>query len=133
MKQSTPKSSGYRMPAEWAPQEAIWLAWPHNELTWPGAMLAEVERSYIEIIQSLYTDQKIKLLVKDSETEEKVRGLLNRARVDLHQVLFLRIATQDAWIRDYGPTFITNTTSGQLGMVKWTFNAWGNKYDDLLP
>jgi agmatine deiminase len=96
-------------------------------------MLADVERTYIEIIQSLYTGQKIKLLVKDSGSEEKVRGLLQRARVDLHQVLFLRIATEDAWIRDYGPTFITNTKSGQLGMVKWTFNAWGNKYDDLLP
>ena len=52
MKQPTPKALGYRMPAEWEPQEAVWLSWPHNELTWPAGMLAEVERSYIEIIRA---------------------------------------------------------------------------------
>ena len=120
------------MPAEWEPQEAIWLAWPHNELTWPGAMLAKVERSYLEIIQALHPGQKIKLLVKDSESEARVRSLLQRRDVDLGQVVFLQIATEDAWIRDYGPTFVANSESRELAVVKWIFNAWGNKYDDLL-
>ena len=102
MKQPTPKTLGYRMPAEWEPQEAVWLAWPHNELTWPGGMLVEVEQSYIEIIRALHTGQKIKLLVKDSESEARVRTLLGRAGTALKQVIFLRIATEDAWIRDYG-------------------------------
>ena len=70
MKQPTPKTLGYRMPAEWEPQEAVWLPWPHNELTWPGGMLADVEGSYIEIIRALHTGQKIKLLVKNSRSEE---------------------------------------------------------------
>src|SRR2546427_12582660 len=87
MKQPTPKTLGYRMPAEWEPQEAVWLAWPHNELTWPDGMLAEVERSYIEIIHALHTGQKIKLLVRDSETEARVRTLLSRAGVALEQVI----------------------------------------------
>jgi agmatine deiminase len=132
MKHSTPKSLGYHMPAEWEPQEAIWLAWPHNELTWPDGMLAEVERSYIEIIRALHTGQKIKLLVKDSEGETRIRSLLRRDGVSLTQIIFVLIQTEDAWIRDYGPTFITNRDSQQLAMVKWIFNAWGNKYDDLL-
>src|SRR5438046_2646320 len=132
MKQPTPKSLGYRMPAEWEPQEAVWLAWPHNEFTWPGGMLAGVEGSYIEIIRALYTGQKIKLLVKNSDSEARIRGLLSRADITLKQIVFLRMATEDSWIRDYGPTFVTNTESRQLAMVKWIFNAWGNKYDDLL-
>jgi agmatine deiminase len=132
MKQSSPKSRGYRMPAEWELQEAIWLAWPHNELTWPGAMLAGVERSYIEIVQALHTGQKVKLLVQDSASEARIRGLLDRHGVDLNQVVFLQIATEDAWIRDYGPTFVVNKESQELAMVEWIFNAWGNKYDDLL-
>src|SRR5579862_5536978 len=123
MNRSTPKKAGYRMPAEWEPQEAIWLAWPHNELTWPGEMLAEVERSYLEIIQALHTGQKIKLLVKDSENEARVRGLLDRKGVDLNQVVFLQIATEDTWIRDYGPTFVINTEAQTIAMVKWVFNA----------
>ena len=65
MKHPTPRSLGYHMPAEWEPQEAMWLSWPHNEVTWPDGMLLEVERSYIEIIRVLHTDQKIKLLVME--------------------------------------------------------------------
>ena len=132
MNQSTPKKAGYRMPAEWEPQEAIWLSWPHNELTWPGAMLAEVERTYLEIIHALHTGQKIKLLVKDHESEARIRGLLERKGVELSQVILLQIATQDAWIRDYGPTFVIDAKRQEIAMVKWIFNAWGEKYDDLL-
>ena len=128
----TPKALGYRMPAEWEPQEAVWLTWPHNELTWPNGMIADVERTYVEIIRALHTGQKIKLLVKDDESERNIRNLLGNQSISLNQIVFIRIATEDSWIRDYGPTFITNRDSGQLAMVKWIFNAWGNKYDDLL-
>jgi len=132
MNQTTPRSLGYRMPAEWEPQEAIWLSWPHNEVTWPDSMLAQVERTYIEIISALHTDQKIKLLVRNADSEARVRGLLARAGVALAQVIFIDIPTVDAWIRDYGPTFVVNPDVRDPAMVKWTFNAWGNKYDDLL-
>ena len=132
MKQPTPKSLGYHMPAEWEPQEAVWLTWPHNELTWPGGMLAEVEQTYIQIIRALHTGQKIKLLVRNSDSEATVRERLRRAEIVLSQIVFVPIAAEDSWIRDYGPTFVINRDREQLAMVKWTFNAWGNKYDDLL-
>ncbi|MEO7597581.1 MAG: agmatine deiminase family protein, partial [Opitutus sp.] len=32
----TPASLGFRMPAEWEPQVALWLSWPHNRASWPG-------------------------------------------------------------------------------------------------
>ena len=132
MKQPTPKDLGYRMPAEWEPQEAIWLTWPHNELTWPGGMLAEVQRSYVEIIRALHGGQKIKLLVRDSETESQVRRALQREDIALPQIQFILLAAEDSWIRDYGPTFVVNRAEQQLAMVNWIFNAWGNKYDDLI-
>jgi agmatine deiminase len=131
MSPPTPRSLGYRMPAEWEPQEAIWLSWPHNEITWPDGLLAEVERSYSEIIRELHRQQKIKLLVRDGEAEARIRKILGGFDVQLSQVVFLRIPSEDAWIRDYGPTFVVKADRG-LAMVKWTFNAWGNKYDDLL-
>ncbi len=133
MKQPTPKALGYRMPAEWEPQEAVWLTWPHNELTWPDGMLAEVERTYVEIIRALHTGQTIKLLVNNFERERKIRNLLSHEGIVLNPIAFIPIASEDSWIRDYGPTFVANCDSRQLAMVKWTFNAWGNKYDDLLP
>jgi agmatine deiminase len=132
MKKPTPKSLGYRMPAEWEPQEAIWLAWPHNELTWPGGMLEEVQRTYVEIIRVLHAGQRIRLLVKNSESEERIRRTLAREGVAPAQIDFVPVAAEDSWIRDYGPTFLIHPQSRQLAMVKWIFNAWGNKYDDLI-
>jgi agmatine deiminase len=120
------------MPPEWEPQEAIWLSWPHNEVTWPDGRLAEVELTYAETILALHTDQKIKLLVRNPDAEANVRDMLTRARVALAQVIFFQIPTEDSWIRDYGPTFVVNDNSRDLAMLKWIFNAWGNKYDDLL-
>jgi agmatine deiminase len=132
MKKPTPKSLGYRMPAEWEPQEAIWLTWPHNEVTWPGGMLAEVQQSYIEIIRALHKGQKVKLLVRDAEAEARVRLALEQEDMALTQVFFVRLAAEDSWIRDYGPTFVLNREQRRLAMVKWIFNAWGNKYSDLI-
>src|SRR5215831_2338778 len=132
MTATTPKSLGFRMPAEWELQEAIWLTWPHNELTWPEGMLLEVEQSYIEIIRALHPHQKIKLIVRDVHTESRVRLALDREGVALSQVVFIVLAAEDSWIRDYGPTFLVNPQRRQLGMVKWIFNAWGNRYDDLI-
>ena len=133
MNQPTPRSLGYRMPAEWEPQEAIWLSWPQNETTWPGGLLKDVEAAYAQAIHALHTHQKINLLVKDADVEAKARTMLPRAGVALAPVNFVQVPTIDAWIRDYGPTFVVNPQTRELAMVKWTFNAWGGKYDDLLP
>jgi agmatine deiminase len=132
MRQPTPKSLGYRMPAEWEPQEAIWLTWPHNELTWPDGMLADVERTYVQIIEALYPGQKIKLLVKNPESELRIRLMLDQEAIALSQVRFVPVPAEDSWIRDYGPTFVVQPAHRRLAMVKWIFNAWGNKYDDLI-
>ena len=127
----TPKSLGYRMPAEWEKQDAIWLSWPHNEITWPGKMLASAENSYIEIIKALHKGQKINLLVNEEKTEKYIMKRFEEKGIDISQVVFLKIKNIDAWIRDYGPTFVINDSQKKLAMVKWKFNAWGDKYDYL--
>ncbi len=45
-------------------------------------------------------------------------------------VIFHNIKSSDVWIRDYGPTFVKKQ-DGKIAAVKWTYNAYGNKYDDL--
>lgn len=128
----TPKSLGFRMPAEWEQQEAIWLAWPHNKDTWPGKILQEVENSYIQFVKALCTGQKVKILVNDEDFEEKVKLELKNKRInDFKNIIFYQIKNIDAWIRDYGPVFVVNDKTKQKAMVKWIFNAWGNKYEDL--
>ncbi len=129
----TPAAKGYRMPAEWEPQESIWLAWPHNLLTFED-FLEDVEKIFVEFMKALYTGQYIDLLINDDATQSKVVKLCQNAEIDLKKVCFHKIPNQDVWTRDYGPTFIVNRSiKEKLAMVKWTFNAWGSKYDDLLP
>src|SRR5437870_8662956 len=98
MKQPTPKSLGFRMPAEWEPQEAVWLTWPHNELTWPDGLVAEVEVTYCRTIRALCSGQRIRLLVNNAASGVKARGMLAGCGVPLAQVDFIEIAAEDSWI-----------------------------------
>src|SRR3989338_4293750 len=128
----TPKSLGFRMPAEWELQEAVWISWPHNLDTWPPNMLKEVENSYAEFVKALCAGQKVKILVRDSNSEENAKSRLKARKVrDFQNILFYQIPTIDGWIRDYGPVFVVNDAQKTKAMVKWIFNAWGNKYEDL--
>ena len=127
----TPKSLGFRMPGEWEEQEAVWLAWPHNEATWPN-IVKEVEDSCIQLVKELHLGQKVKLLVNDSEMELDAGNKLANSNINLSQVIFYKIKNVDAWMRDCAPIFVINDSLKQKAIVKWEFNAWGNKYDDLL-
>jgi agmatine deiminase len=126
----TPKEAGFHMPAEWEPQESVWLSWPHDEETFPE--LSAVEDAYVSIIWASCRDQKVNLLVKDEETEERARTLLGKREKILEGLRFHIIDYADVWFRDYGPTFLVNRKSHELAMVNWRFNAWGNKYPGLL-
>src|SRR4051812_42176439 len=68
-RQPTPASLGFRMPAEWEPHEATWLAWPHNHSDWPGRF-APIPWVYAEIIRNLARGEAVHILVQDA-TEEK--------------------------------------------------------------
>ena len=137
-KKITPAESGYIMPAEWHPHKATWLAWPHNKLTWRDE-ISKVESTYVEIIKSLQNSENVNLLVNDKSSLDKIREKLISNNLSLNNINFYPIKTADAWIRDYGPNFIikklketSHREKDFLAMNNWIFNAWGNKYVDLL-
>jgi agmatine deiminase len=126
----TPASLGYRMPAEWEPQQSTWLAWPHDPLTWPDR-LPQAERAYEIMIGALTRTQRVDLLVDPGDEADRVRKRLAHVpNLRLHEVQHA-----DSWIRDYGPTFLVRERAGarELAYVDWIFNAWGDKYASLLP
>jgi agmatine deiminase len=127
---TTPKESGFFMPAEWEEQEAIWLSWPHDKNTFPD--LFAVETAYKKIIQAICPYQAIHLLVRDEETELAARQHLQGEQFPTGALHIHYIDYSDIWFRDYGPTFIVNREKHELAMVDWQFNAWGNKYPHLL-
>ncbi len=84
------------------------------------------------MIVALSENEKVNLLVEDEAMEEKVRRRLQLAGAVDSNVLFRKISSACVWMRDYGPTFLVHKKSRQKACVKWEFNAWGGKYDDLL-
>ena len=131
-KEVTPFALGYRMPAEWEPHEATWLAWPHNKETWPGR-LREVEQIYLEMILALTPQEKVCLLVDDDRARDRVAAWVSRRGAVEKNIVYYLIPTVDAWIRDYGPHFILKSSDSRkkIAFVRWIFNAWGMKYESL--
>jgi agmatine deiminase len=128
----TPASLGYRMPAEWEPHAATWLSWPHDPITFPGRVGA-AEDCYRQMVRALCKHERVNLLVKDDETHERVEAWL--VREGLKNVVLWDVPPADVWFRDYGPIFVKRDAGGraELAMTKWRFNAWGEKYESLLP
>jgi len=127
-KGETPSGLGLSMPAEWARHDSTWLSWPKNPLTFSPKVVSKVEAAYVEMIEALAEGERVDLLVDDDRAEEHVRSMLSAKNVS-----FRKIKSVDVWMRDYGPIFVKGQgRRSQVAATKWEFNAWGNKYDDLL-
>jgi agmatine deiminase len=130
----TPLFLGYHMPAEWEEHEAIWLSWPYDLRSFPE--IEAVESAYVAMIKAIHKSETVNLLIKDEMMRDLVVERLRGENVDLQRVHFHIISYADVWFRDYGPTFVVNRDlepgKGRLAAVSWIFNAWGEKYDDLM-
>jgi agmatine deiminase len=121
----TTGTSGFRMPAEWERHRGTWISWPKDPNTFHVDILPAVERAYVKMVLALTKGEEVHVLVNDSKAEERVRTMLGNAEVAFHH-----IRTVDVWVRDYGPIYVKG---GRGAVIKWRFNAWGGKYDDLKP
>jgi agmatine deiminase len=126
-----PAALGYRMPAEWEPHAATWLAWPHRADDWPGK-LAAVQWVYGEMARKIAAGERIYLVVRHQHDERLARRVLQGAGVNLRRIQFLRHRTDRSWTRDSGPIFLQRPAPGgrkQTAIVHLHFNGWA-KYPD---
>ena len=123
----TPRSLGYRMPAEWEPHAATWLAWPHNREDWPGKF-APIAWVYCEIVKKLARVERLRILVENEDLEQDARHKLSKAGADLNAIEFFRCATDRVWTRDYCPLFVKNARR-EVAITNWRFTGWA-KYDN---
>ncbi|MBI2083035.1 MAG: agmatine deiminase family protein [Deltaproteobacteria bacterium] len=112
----------YRMPAEWEFHEATWLAWPHNPDTWQGRQKF-VFPIWVELIKVLHLHERVHILVNDEKMETEVRARLEKADIDFKKARLHKIPTNDCWMRDIGPTFLSPPA-----LINWVFNSWGEKW-----
>ncbi len=117
------------MPAEWVRHAATWMAWPHDDEQWIG-MLEPVRREFMAFVEAIAAREPVELIVADEESESDARRRLTGGAIRFH-----RVAHQDLWLRDSGPTFVT--LGDEVALVDWEFNGWGEKYpadlDNQIP
>ena len=149
----------YRMPAEWEPHDATWLAWPHYKDDWPGKF-KPIPWVYAEIVRHLSCHERVELIVNDLASEKRARKVLDRAHALSDNIRFHHWPTDRVWTRDSGCTFVTAskipeaftaakagpstspdrsrandpaslgmTRSKRLSAITWRFNAWA-KYSN---
>lgn len=118
----------YRMPAEWEPHEATWLAWPHRLSDWPGKF-APIPWVYGEIVRALVPGETVRLIVTDARQEASARRLLARIGVDLARVEFFRFPLDRGWTRDFGPIFVKDDDARAVAVAGFRFNGWAKYHD----
>src|ERR1051326_7883191 len=96
--------SSYRMPAEWEPHEATWIAWPHNRSDWPGKF-EPIPWVYCEIVSHLGRFERVHILVNDALAQRRAETAVEHAGAMRDTVEFHRWPTNRVWTRDYGPIF----------------------------
>ena len=130
-----PGRLGFRVPAEWEPHEATWLAWPHERTDWPGKF-APIPWVYGDAVRRLARVERVRILVEDAAAESSARRVLAKCAVKMAAVKFLRHRTNRSWTRDYCPIFVKNL-QGKVAITNWIFNGWakyGNwRYDNRVP
>jgi agmatine deiminase len=122
----TPAALGFRMPAEWERQEAVWLSWPHRRRTWPGNF-RPIPAKFAEVAARISEREKVRLNVSRRHLP-RARRMIEGAGADMGRVEFFDHPTNDAWCRDNGPIFVRNDRTGEVAVTDWEFNSWGGKH-----
>lgn len=122
--------TSYQLAPEWARQDAVILVWPHKFSDWGksenGYLLGKIEKTYIELCHYIARNQKIVLVAYDQFHFEHIQFILSSNNIDLKNITFIEIASNDTWVRDYGPICVQGKSGPTI--LNFSFDAWGGKY-----
>jgi agmatine deiminase len=111
-----------RLPAEWELQDAILLAWPHQNTDWLP-ILGQVTEIYIDLIRQISRFETVIIITPELNP---VRAALQKTDIDPSRIILQQIDTNDTWIRDFGP--LTVYADNQPVLLDFVFNGWGSKF-----
>ena len=120
-------SKPYSMMPEWAPQQAVMMAWPHEGTDWEP-WLEAIERDYVELASAIAGEVAPLILCRDAEHKSHIEALLIGRCT--HKPLVVVAPYNDTWCRDYGP--VTVSFAGNMQLLDFQFHGWGSKYDSDL-
>ncbi len=117
----------FYLPAEWHPQSAVQLTWPHQTTDW-APILADILQVYLHLSKHITERQLLLVSFHNDEVKQDAEQRLSDFGVDLTRVRSFVAPSNDTWARDHGPiTLIDN--NGDAKVLDFNFNAWGSKYE----
>ncbi len=118
-------TASLRFPAEWEPQSAVLIAWPHAGTDWFDR-LAGVEATYVALVKAITRFERVLVCVPDGKLAAHATSALAGVGVDLERVRFVPTPYNDTWLRDSGP--ITLRDGDGFRLLDFFFTAWGGKF-----
>ncbi len=119
-------STARRVPAEWEPQEAIWLQWP-------GPYEKVFETAFAKMAAVIVQYQKLHLLCDSDRIREEARSALQKTGLnpDHPNIVWHIIPNDNAWMRDNGPVYVV--VGDEMVVQNWEFDAWGGAFGSFVP
>ena len=113
---TTPANDEFHMPGEFEAHDGCWMLWPERPSNWRlGAKPAQ--KAFAAVATAIATGERVTVGVSRAQFTQARAMLPDAVRV-------VEMSSDDAWMRDVGPTFVVNRR-GELRGVDWVFNAWG--------
>ena len=110
---------------EWTPQASVLLSWPHDKAIWQ-TLSSAIIHTYIKLVYAIAQFSDLTILCPTAASQDELTKCLQQQNLPMQRIQCLCVATNDIWIRDYGPLSIGNNDHIQL--LDFEFNAWGDKY-----
>ena len=115
-----------RVPAEWEPQEAIWIQWPGH---WEKAY----EPTFAKMADIISRYEKLHILYHSDKIYADAQKAISDIGVDLknNNILWHKVPNDNAWMRDNGPVYILD--NNEVRIQNWNFDAWGGAFGSDIP
>ncbi len=114
-----------RLPAEWEPQAATLITWPHAGSDW-RCCLDEIEACYEALALAIARFQPVLIAAVSEDHAHGIRRRLLGAGIAESRLHLVTAPSDDTWVRDYGPRCVLD--AGRPRLLDFRFNAWGEKY-----
>jgi agmatine deiminase len=113
---STPAADGFRMPGEFERHRGTWMAWPRRPDNW-RADAGPAREAFAAVATAIEAVEPVRVAAHPDDVPGAAR-MLGPA------IELVGVPSDDAWMRDIGPTCVVDDHAGVRG-VDWEFNAWG--------
>lgn len=111
-----PAQDGYRMPGEFEPHKSCWMVWPERGDTY-RLRAVPAQKAFADIARAVLGFEPLNICVSKEQFELAKDQLPGQANL-------IEMESDDAWVRDTGPSFVVNKDRDVRG-INWEFNAWG--------